>query len=91
MALIGAIPRSTVVPGSAATVSTRVSARQSGQWAAPDQSAKPATSAHVAEVAKAQPQTPAEPSEHNWMKRSLDRASDVAHQSRERTKASQDP
>jgi hypothetical protein len=30
-------------------------------------------------------------SEHNWMKRSIDRASDVAKQSRQRTQQSQDP
>jgi hypothetical protein len=30
-------------------------------------------------------------SEHNWMKRSLDRAADVADKSRERTKQSQEP
>jgi hypothetical protein len=30
-------------------------------------------------------------SEHNWMKRSLDRAHDVANQARKRTKDSQDP
>jgi hypothetical protein len=36
--------------------------------------------------------TPAsEPSEHNWMKRSLDRARDVRDQARSRTKESQDP
>jgi hypothetical protein len=30
-------------------------------------------------------------SEHNWMKRSLDRAADVTEKSRERTKQSQEP
>jgi hypothetical protein len=36
--------------------------------------------------------TPArEPSEHNWMKRSLDRARDVRDQARAQTKESQDP
>jgi hypothetical protein len=32
-----------------------------------------------------------EPSEHNWMKRSLDRARDVTQQSQTRTRDSQDP
>jgi hypothetical protein len=59
--------------------------------AAPDQPEKPVASAHVTEVAKTQPQARAEPSEHNWMKRSLDRASDVAHQSRAQTQKSPDP
>jgi hypothetical protein len=59
--------------------------------APPDQTEKPSASAQVAQVAKAQPQPPAQPSEHNWMKRSLDRASDVAHQSRAQTQKSQDP
>jgi len=59
--------------------------------APPDQPEKQVTSAHVVEVAKPQPQAPAQPSEHNWMKRSLDRASDVAHQSRAQTQKSQDP
>src|SRR4051794_7576406 len=35
--------------------------------------------------------TPAPPSQHNWMKRSLDRASDAANQSRAQTQRSQDP
>jgi len=34
---------------------------------------------------------PREVSEHNWMKRSLDRASDVAQKVRAQTKESQDP
>jgi hypothetical protein len=54
----------------------------------PDQPEKPAASA---QVAKAQSKPPSQPSEHNWMKRSLDRASDVAHQSRAQTQKSQDP
>jgi hypothetical protein len=57
--------------------------------APPDQPEKPATSVRVTEAPK--PQAPAQPSEHNWMKRSLDRASDVAHQSRAQTQKSQDP
>jgi hypothetical protein len=32
-----------------------------------------------------------EPSEHNWMKRSLDRARDVTEQSRNRTRDAQNP
>jgi len=32
-----------------------------------------------------------EPSEHNWMKRSLDRARDVTEQSRNRTRDGQNP
>ena len=58
-----------------------------------DEPAKQVASAHVTDTAKTQAQPPVrtEPSEHNWMKRSLDRASDVAHQSRERLKANQDP
>jgi hypothetical protein len=53
---------------------------------APPVAAKPAASA-------SQP-TPAprgEASEHNWMKRSLDRARDVTEKSRAQTKQSQDP
>jgi hypothetical protein len=56
--------------------------------APPDQPEKPAA---AAQVAKEQPQPSRQPSEHNWMKRSLDRASDVAHQSRAQTQKSQDP
>jgi hypothetical protein len=53
---------------------------------APEEKPAPATQA-----AASKPQAPAQPSEHNWMKRSLDRASEVAHQSRARTQQSQDP
>ena len=35
--------------------------------------------------------TKTEPSEHNWMKRSLDRATEVRDQARARTQQSQDP
>jgi hypothetical protein len=35
--------------------------------------------------------TTREPSEHNWMKRSLDRAHNVTEQARARTRDSQDP
>jgi len=62
---------------------------QTHHLAPSEQPDKPVVSARVSEVAK--PQLPAQPSEHNWMKRSLDRASDVAHQSREHTQKSQDP
>jgi len=34
---------------------------------------------------------PREPSEHNWMKRSLDRATEVRDQARTQTQKSQDP
>ena len=50
------------------------------------EAAKPATVQVVQ-----QNSVPKQPSEHNWMKRSLDRASDVAGQSRARTKQAQDP
>jgi hypothetical protein len=62
---------------------------QKHQSVLPEHPEKPTASVQVSEVAK--PQPPAQPSEHNWMKRSLDRASDVAHQSRARTQQSQDP
>jgi hypothetical protein len=48
-----------------------------------------------AQAAAAAPQLTPAPrgvaSEHNWMKRSLDRARDVADQSRAQTQASQNP
>jgi hypothetical protein len=44
-----------------------------------------------AAVATATPVPPDQVSEHNWMKRSLDRARDVTQQARARTKDSQDP
>jgi hypothetical protein len=56
-----------------------------------DQPEKSVASVRVAEAAKPPLQARAQPSEHDWMKRALDRASDVAHQSRERIKQNQDP
>jgi hypothetical protein len=56
----------------------------------PPITAKPA----VSQNAVAQPTQPTQPpqvSEHNWMKRSLDRASDVTQKVRAQTKESQDP
>jgi hypothetical protein len=51
---------------------------------------KPATSQNAVSQPK-QPTQPPQVSEHNWMKRSLDRASDVAQKARAQTKESQDP
>jgi len=62
---------------------------QTHHSAPPAQPEKPVASAPVSEVAKPRPSGQA--SEYNWMKRSLDRASDVAHQSRAQTQKSQDP
>jgi hypothetical protein len=55
--------------------------------------AKPAASQNaVAQPTQStQPTQPPQISEHNWMKRSLDRASDVAQKARAQTKESQDP
>ena len=58
----------------------------------PSAAAKPAVS-----VSKPTPPAQLTPaprgvaSEHNWMKRSLDRAADVTEKARAQTKASQDP
>ena len=46
---------------------------------------------HTASAATATPVPPDQVSEHNWMKRSLDRARDVTQQARAKTKESQDP
>jgi hypothetical protein len=51
---------------------------------------KPATSQNAA-LQPTQPTQPPQVSEHNWMKRSLDRASDVAQKVRAQTKESQEP
>jgi uncharacterized iron-regulated membrane protein len=54
--------------------------------------AKPATvtkSSAAAPVSTAEPHR--EPSEHNWMKRSLDRATAVRDQARGQTRAAQEP
>jgi hypothetical protein len=51
----------------------------------------PSAVAHAATAATATPVPPDQVSEHNWMKRSLDRARDVTQQARARTKESQDP
>jgi hypothetical protein len=53
----------------------------------PPPTPKPATSQN----AVPQPTQPPQVSEHNWMKRSLDRASDVAQKVRAQTKESQEP
>ena len=47
--------------------------------------AKPATAAELTPAPRGQA------SEHNWMKRALDRAADVRDQARQQTKESQDP
>jgi hypothetical protein len=52
----------------------------------PPVAAKPAAS-----VSQPTPAPRGEASEHNWMKRSLDRARDVTEKSRAQTKQSQDP
>jgi len=53
---------------------------------------------HAVSSTPANPSTPTlastpvrEVSEHNWMKRSIDRARDVTHEARTRTKEGQDP
>jgi hypothetical protein len=51
---------------------------------------KPATPKAVASQ-PAQPTPPPQVSEHNWMKRSIDRASEVAQKVRTQTKENQDP
>jgi hypothetical protein len=51
---------------------------------------KPAISQSAA-TQPTQPTQPPQVSEHNWMKRSLDRASAVAEKARAQTKESQDP
>ena len=51
--------------------------------------AKPVATQSVA--AKLTPAPPGQASEHNWMKRSLDRARDVRDQSRAQTQESQKP
>jgi hypothetical protein len=54
--------------------------------------AKPAASvSHATPSAKPTPAPRGVASEHNWMKRALDRAADVRDQSRAQTKESQDP
>jgi hypothetical protein len=56
---------------------------------------QPVAKAQTTQAAAAQPGASASParevSEHNWMKRSLDRARDVSQQARAKTKESQDP
>jgi hypothetical protein len=63
---------------------------QKHQATQPPITPKPATSQNAVPQ-PTQPTQPAQVSEHNWMKRSLDRASDVAHKVRAQTKESQDP
>ncbi len=55
----------------------------------PPATAKPIATQPAA--AKATPVPRGQASEHNWMKRSLDRARDVTEQSRAQTQGSQDP
>jgi hypothetical protein len=64
-------------------------------WQKKSQPNEPVASPSVAQHAAASPAaaTPAarEISEHNWMKRSLDRARDVRDQARSNTRDSQNP
>ena len=53
--------------------------------------AKPANSPSAVMQPQLTPAPPGQASEHNWMKRSLDRARDVTQQSREQTKQNQEP
>jgi hypothetical protein len=55
----------------------------------PPTAAKPVATQSV--EAKLTPAPPGQASEHNWMKRSLDRARDVRDQSRAQTEESQKP
>ena len=60
----------------------------------PPAAAKPVATQSVGAKPTPAPLTPAprgQASEHNWMKRSLDRARDVTEQSRARTQESQNP
>jgi len=64
-------------------------------WQKKSGQSEPATPPPPAQHAAASPAAAASPmreaSEHNWMKRSLDRARDVRDQARTGTKDSQDP
>ena len=51
----------------------------------------PAATAQPSNVATAKPMPSASVSEHDWMKRSLDRATAVRDQARAQTKEAQDP
>jgi len=66
--------------------------KQNDQTATPSNANKPvATASQPVSTSQPTPAPPGVASEHNWMKRSLDRARDVTQKSRDQTKQGQDP